>query len=908
MKKNTLILLVSICFFLAPFVTSAQGAINVREKADTVEIDNNLVKAQFVTKKEYIEQKYFAKQSGQWVLVVESFRPPEEFPADGVQLFNSGIDKAHRLIATEGLNSVKIKEQKEDTVKIILTGSFRNATVEQTVQLNSNDNFFHIEISSELPGSPAKLEYLLSTFTLNLNKAPDFVYTPSLKDRVDDIIGDRAFYSPAVILQEGNLFTALVPDVDMINEYQILSPDARRARVDLDSGAERLFGVGLVDEFMTMPTGLDLNIRSGLTDKPIFSFGMIDVIPNYHVRWRHPNDGSMVRTLGENTVHYGFDLFIGAETPENIGYQMISRYQWEKYGRKEMEDARPQALPLEEYAKKIYEKTFQPMGEFHPPIPGYEDNGSFLKFEIDGQPVGGYRVTATFWNDLLDNMAWWNNMSDAVGFYYWGEKLNDPDLIDKARRTLNLALLAPQDNGLFPLIYRASDKKWIGNHFDPPLDQPSFEGQFVDEGGYQFWAYYHVNPNRFLTAKGWDSKSYNIASCSKTAAHMIQYYKQCEPDQRIISYVKRYADYMLTQIDDNGTVPAWITYDMTPHWVLRNSAHNGATMWFLAELYNVTNEQKYLDGAERIARFMTENILPRQDWKDQEHYFSCGPKPLWYKDDMWQGLPTRGVLSQIWAMEGFKSLYEASGKQKYLTAGEQVVDFFGFSQSSWNPHYIYTAYPFGGVDTDNGDAAWINGHTHHTSHALVWYGLELGRQDILERGVAAAHASLTLIKNDRHTNNNIYSHFSSYPLTTLITDWTAGENIEHGSWPCDGNRAAPGLCEGSGVNSGVGQAYRMLGGAYVNIKKDLAIGVNGVRIEDVKLNGRRLIIRAEGTMSKLKQPWEQPYETDMRIVGLPDDGIFELILNDSEPVDLSAEGLASIIIEVSPGGNVSVKQ
>jgi len=881
---------------------------NVRSITDTVEIDNTLVKAQFITNDDHILQKYFAKRAGEWVLVVESFRPPEDFPEEGVQLFNSGIDKSHRLLATEGLSSVAVKDQDKAYVKVLLKGSFGNATIEQTVRLRANDDFFHIEISSELTGSPAKLEYLLSTFTFNIGKVPGFVFSPCLKDRVIDIIGDRAYYSPAIILQEGNLFTALVPDVDMINEHQILSPDARRKRVDLDSAAERLFGVGLVDEFMTMPTGLDLNIKNGLTEKPVFTFGMIDVIPDYHVRWRHPNDGSMVRTLDWNDVRYGFDLFIGADTPENIGYQKISRYQWEKYGKKEFRDPRPQALPFKEYVNKVYDKTFQPMGDFHPPVPGYEDNGSFLQFEIDGQPVGGYRVTATFWNDLLDNMAWWNNMSDAVGFYFWGKKLKDPDLIDKARRTLNLALLAPQDNGLFPLIYRARDKKWIGNHFDPPLDQPTFEGQFVDEGGYQFWAYYHENPNRFLTAEGWDSESYNIASCSKTAAHMLQYYRQCEQDQRIIPYVKRYADYMLTQIDENGTVPAWITYDMTPHWVLRNSAHNGATMWLLAELYNVTNEQKYLDGAERIAMFMTEKILPRQDWRDQEHYFSCGPKPLWYKQDMWQGLPARGVLSQIWAMEGFKSLYEASGKQKYLTAGEQVVDFFGFSQSSWNPHYIYTAYPFGGVDTDNGDAAWLNGHTHHTTHALVWYGLELGRQDILERGVAAAHASLTLIKNDRHRNNNIYSYFSSYPSTTLISEWTAGENIEHGSWPCDGNRSAPGLCEGSGVNSGVGQAYRMLGGAYINIQKDLAIGVNGIHLKDVKLNGRKLMIRAEGTMSKLKQPWDQPYETDMRITGLPDDGSYELMINDSEPVSLSIDDLDSVTIEVDPGGNVFLKQ
>ena len=481
-------------------------------------------------------------------------------------------------------------------------------------------------------------------------------------------------------------------------------------------------------------------------------------------------------------------------------------------------------------------------------------------------------------------------------------------MIDKARRTLNLALLAPQNHGLFPLIYRAGDKKWLGNHFDPPLEQSSFENQFIDENGYISGPYSRVSLNRFLVKKGWDSKSYNIASCSRTGTEMIEFYKHCEKNPRVIPYLKRYADYILTQIDDKGTVPAWITYDLKPHWILRTSAHNGATMFFLAELFGITNEKKYLKGAEKIAVFMMNNILPRQDWKDQEHYFSCGKKPLWYKEDIWQGLPTRGVLSQIWGMKGFASLYEASGKEKYLKAGEQVVDFFAFSQTIWNPHYIYTAYPFGGCDTDNGDAAWLNGHQTQTSQPLIWYGLQLGRQDLLERGVAAAHASLTLIKNKRHQVNDIYKYYSSFPLNTLITEWTAGENIEHGAWPCDGNRASPGLGEGSGINTGVGRAYRMLGGAYINIKKNLAVGVNGIRINNVKLTGRTITLDMIGFMSELQEPWDEPYNTDLRIVGLPDQGDFDLKINDANSIRISAKDLAGFPVLVNPDGTIVGKE
>ena len=203
---------------LGIFLITAGGAIagsintvSVKQSNGLTEIDNGLVKASFETTESGLEQKYFARKNNQWVLVVESFRPPTPFPENGNALFDSSIDKAHRLIVTESLRSVEIVDQSHSITEIKLTGAFRNASVEQTVRLNTDENFFHIEVAAALSGrskNPAKLEYLLSTFTFNLDKGPSFVYTPVLKDRVDDILGDRDFLAPAVILQEENLFAA----------------------------------------------------------------------------------------------------------------------------------------------------------------------------------------------------------------------------------------------------------------------------------------------------------------------------------------------------------------------------------------------------------------------------------------------------------------------------------------------------------------------------------------------------------------------------------------------------------------------------------------------------------------------------------------------------------------------------
>ena len=219
-------------------------------------------------------------------------------------------------------------------------------------------------------------------------------------------------------------------------------------------------------------------------------------------------------------------------------------------------------MPFEEYARLVYEANLNPLGVVHPPVEGYEDQGSWLEWVMGGEPVGGYRNSASFWLDIVSNGKWWNTVSDASGFYFWGEKLGDGSLIQKARQTINLALHAPQQEGLFPVIYKGSEHRWTGNHFDPsPEKAPNYKAHF-------------------LTQPGWSSESYDVAAMSRTAAHLIEFYQKHEKDERIIPYVRRYADGLLSFLDENGTLPAWITYGMKPHWVLRESAHPGASMWF----------------------------------------------------------------------------------------------------------------------------------------------------------------------------------------------------------------------------------------------------------------------------------------------------------------------------------------
>ncbi len=847
------------------------GSVIVIQKNNIFEMDNGLVKVRIVISDQGIEQEYFALKSNEWISVVRSFRPPAQqwrywrLPT----LYDSDVDKSHRLIVSVGLDTVLVEDKNSERSCLKLSGKLNSHTIEQKITLGRDEEFFHIDVSANLASQPAKLEYLLSPFEFNLEEAPDFVHTPTIKFEEDDIIGDRVFYSPAIILQKGGLFCALVPDLDLINAHKVLSPDARQHTTG------EILSVPHDRSRMSMPTGMDLQLKSPLTTKPIFSYGFIDNIPTHHMRWVHPNDGSMVKNLDNNQLCYGFDLFISAEAPNNRGYQRINKHIWRRFGSPTFKNPKPQAMPFAEYAKVIYPATFNykggDFGWSHNAPKDFKEMGGWVQFEMNGQRVGGYRNVAPFWYDVLSNGSWWNNTRDAVGLYFWGKRLNDESLIDKARQVINLAMQAPQENGLFPIIYQVQRKRWVTSHFDPPMQ--------VD---------YNIRPPGFMVRN--ISSSYHTIPCSKTGAHLLRYLELCEDDPRIVPYLRRYGDFLVEHIDSKGRVPAWFNQDFKPNPHLYDSGEGGVHVWFLSKLYQATGDNRYLQAAERIAEYIIKEVLPTQRWRDVECYFSCGGKPLNFYDS-YQNQEPRGCLAMFWAAEGFASLYSATGENGYLDAGEQVIDYVTLYQTVWQPHYIW-AYAFGGTDTDNGDAAWLNSHQTEIVQPLLWYAIELGRQDLLERAVAAARASVVLINHPRHIQNETYK-YPNYPYGL------GPENIDHEGHSQNCGRTSSGWGEGSGISAGVADALRNLGSAYVNFAKNLAVGVDGVEITSFKMRGNTILIELENKMAALPFPYEKNYRINLKIVGL-DEQEYQLVINNSQPKKVSVEQLANFSLEIKP--------
>src|SRR5258706_6864338 len=120
------------------------------EKDGTVEIDNGIVKARFTHQNNGVVQEYYALKGGEWVLLVESFRPPSPFPGNGTQLFNTALDPKHRFMVTEGVSVVSIETRRETEIGVKLSGKVGNTPVLQYVKLEPGHGYFHIEVEADL--------------------------------------------------------------------------------------------------------------------------------------------------------------------------------------------------------------------------------------------------------------------------------------------------------------------------------------------------------------------------------------------------------------------------------------------------------------------------------------------------------------------------------------------------------------------------------------------------------------------------------------------------------------------------------------------------------------------------------------------------------------------------------------
>jgi len=613
---------------------------------------------------------------------------------------------------------------------------------------------------------------------------PDFVWTPGLCPKPGQVIGQHLFRSPAAIVQHANVSLALLPDLERIAPSQPLG-----AYLMLDCPRNQLG-----------PAILSVGVAAYRLDGHVY----------------YTTEAVPPKSVADISLTFGCELHVDAFVPLMRGHQSASRYHWRRHGREYLRDIRPQVVPFARYFEYGYEfadhhlwreTTDRETGRLGPGT---------------GRRVGAMASGREYPFDVWFQ-GWFNQLRSAWGLYWWARRLGDVERQARALATRDLVLAAPQDRGLFPTI----------------AVLPERDGKIGVE-----WV--------ASTLQGGGPELYHLLDCSWTAWWLLRWHEDFVFDECTLKFCRAYADALLALQRPDGGWPDYVDvrrhepvteYDPRPaadrtisayvkqmvqHWGTKHlptSAESAMDALFLAEMSRlVPNGRRYLDAAVRGATFLEEQVIPRHKWFDWETFFSCSPKPLDFYDGRTQQHP-QNTMSLYWASECFRVLYEIIDIASHGEQAMSLMDYLCLYQQVWSPPYL-SIYGFGGFGVMNTDGEWNDARQAVFAEGLAMQYLQSGRQEYLERAVAATRAAFacTFIPENATICPKIFDREPT---------GYADENYAHGG--ADVPAGASGF--DWGIGSAITVAARMLdlfGDLWIDVAGGWALGIDGLVVTDCR--------------------------------------------------------------------------
>ena len=732
------------------------------QEQDRVVIQNESIRIVVDQSGGVCRETYFVKKGKSWIEILESGSPLRPDPS---------IKQNGKLIP---LKSASISQGSEEGQAVIVRRSAGMSVTSKSITLRKGEPFARVMFAYRTGGNTL-LESFWSTYSFAPGgkryadyKPLDFVWTPQLRPEREHIITDHTFRSPALIMQKDGYFAALVPVL-----------------TDMDGKGRQIRTVA------------DLQVET--SDRPFFSIGLQNWIPepyrlrNTHVFYVAPD--SIAPTVSDTTVTLNYLLFLRADAPKREGFREVVRYHWMTSGAANMQrPAGPQEEPFSSYIQKAWY-------QFVPQIA--------LDTQYQGVPVTLLRQARLAWSNKLPKAAdndswfnvWFNALRTAYGMYMHGKAVDDQHLMRQATNVLNLALLAPQQNGIAPSIFYVDSTggHWVADHgwggIDDGRDLPMFHNA---------WTCY------------WLLRWIDLAPERKT---------------EILRYTKAFAGFLISNQHSNGVIPSW--YDPTtlkPVETFRDeNAETAGAALFLAEFYARTKGIKYLRGAEKSMQYIFKSVLPERKWFDFETFFSCSRKPLNFFDSYTQQHP-QNTLSMHQAAEACYELYKLTGKKEYKDRGIAIMDYLCLYQQVWSPRWLSREL-FGGFGVQNTDAEWSDSRQGYFAVTLMKYYELTGEKEYFERGVAALRAMFSLFESP--------------------TSPRTAENYGHSGY--DQPAGVTGIHWGTGSSVvSIHLITRQFGDAYVDVKGKWGVGIDGCRIPSVTITGAAIHIEVQNNLVKAR--------------------------------------------------------
>lgn len=248
----------------------------------------------------------------------------------------------------------------------------------------------------------------------------DFVWSQNIKSQADDVVANEEFKSPAVILQQGSVFSALLANV----------------------GAGKL------------PLAFDLDVTSG--ERPWFSYGVVVSKPYGHSYFRRSPDGLLP---ADGAIDYRYSIVASAQ-PKGLGYRRVVRRLWSQLGRRQLLDS----VDLQKNVKKPELELFDDWRQdaWH----RYADE-VYREFDCGGRKCGTLMSMRNVWGDWKNGApdawfnSWFQTLRTAYGWRLYGQRTGNAEILHKSENILNLALKSPRKEGAFSTIYLLNEDRWI---------------------------------------------------------------------------------------------------------------------------------------------------------------------------------------------------------------------------------------------------------------------------------------------------------------------------------------------------------------------------------------------------------------------------------------------------------------
>jgi hypothetical protein len=521
--------------------------------------------------------------------------------------------------------------------------------------------------------------------------------------------------------------------------------------------------------------GLDLDITTA--QGPTMGYGLIPCEPHYHSMFIHPV--GLKHAVPKGRTAYQYFLFLDGNAPERQIYRRVVDFLWQRFGRRNFLNGH-----------QAQQKSFNVMEKeaWH-----WMGRKFWIEFDYQGKRCGGFRDYHRELEDDIWFFGWWNSLRTAYGMERYARRRDHPETSRKAKAILDLITGAPRKSGAFPAVYLVLDGKRVWTAGSPS----NFGGPIHD---------------------------YHTFSMSWTAYWLLKWKTDLVmEDERLMPICTDYAEFLLKNQRESGFIPSYYKEtDLSVDEALgmnKGNAEPAVCALFLTEMYKVTNDERYIDAAEKAVRYVEREMMPGNKWFDYETFYSCSPKEYGYYDKI-TGQYAQCNMALIMMAHVCLELHRLRKEKGFLDLGRRVLDYLCLFQQVWS-HPRMELNLIGGFATQNTDSEWSDSRQSYCAVLFMEYFEETGERVFFERGVAAMRATLAIspYENWSHRGYNDEPGFFSSFHWGIGTGLTTEEIL-----------------------------YEKYGDIYADIDRGFAYGLNGCTVTDYRKEGGTVALTVESNI------------------------------------------------------------